>query len=38
MLKDHSLNAEYKTAAFKKKYPISKTNYNWSLPEGESES
>lgn len=38
MLKDHSLHAEYKTAAFKKKYPISKTNYNWSLPEGESES
>ncbi|MBQ5560281.1 MAG: hypothetical protein IIT46_11000 [Lachnospiraceae bacterium] len=27
---DHTLDADYRTAAFKKKYPISKTSYVWS--------
>ena len=29
---DHELDKEYKTAAFKKKYPISTKDYKWSLP------
>lgn len=29
---NHSLDRDYTTAAFKKRYPISTTNYTWSLP------
>lgn len=29
---DHTLDADYCTKAFKKKYPTSKKNYNWTLP------
>ncbi|MDE7423159.1 MAG: hypothetical protein K2N51_05645 [Lachnospiraceae bacterium] len=29
---NHSLDSDYKTASFKKRYPISTTNYKWSLP------
>lgn len=29
---NHQLDDEYKTAAFKKKYPISAKDYKWSLP------
>lgn len=32
MALDHTLDSEYLTSAFKKKYPVSKKNYNWSLP------
>lgn len=32
MALDHTLDSEYRTSAFKKKYPTSKKNYNWNLP------
>ena len=32
MGQNHTLDAEHCTKAFKKKYPISKKNYKWSLP------
>lgn len=34
MMKNHSLDADYRTTKFKKKYPISKMSYSWSLPNG----
>ena len=32
MMKDHSLDSRYTTAAFKKKYPIASSDYNWTMP------
>lgn len=32
MALDHTLDSEYRTSTFKKKYPTSKKNYNWNLP------
>lgn len=32
MASDHTLDSEYLTSAFKKKYPTSKKNYKWKMP------
>ena len=32
MAMDHTLDSEYLTSSFKKKYPVSKKDYKWSLP------
>lgn len=32
MALDHTLDSEYLTSIFKKKYPTSKKNYNWKIP------